>query len=470
MVAGNSSHCGKTTVCLGLIGCLRSRGLNIFAAKSGPDYIDRAWLAKACGKAAANLDIWMSGSNFNALLQSIYGRKDFTGKNSLLLVEGAMGLYDGREDGGNSCAELALRLGLPILLCLNIAGMGQTCAAMTKGILNYKIPALGKKAKFLGLICTFAGSTKHEKTARFALGPVLQAANIPLLGFLPKKDAPSLASRHLGLVQAEEIKKNFDIFKDWLEKHCDVDAILKRLEYFYPDLIEPVAKHVPAASNKTKEFFFPPCKPERKKKELSIAIAHDEAFSFIYADLPNLLYSLGATVIFFSPLHSRSYPICDGLFLPGGYPEVFAKKLSGKKNFISWLKNLREANSFIYAECGAYIFLGESLSACKNVWEFSGLLPLNFTLTKHLQELGYRQARLISRPEITVRGHVFHYSRILENLGFNFWKLDDASGACEGLRIDKIWASWLHLYPAGSLQFWKYWLKEIQRQKYGNQA
>jgi cobyrinic acid a,c-diamide synthase len=251
VIGGTGSNTGKTTVTLALLCALASRGLAVRAAKTGPDYIDAAFHAAITGQPAANLDTWMcrqapatpaekpvtGGKGLPRGLQTIFERMaaspSGTGRGpDLLLVEGAMGLYDGGHAGAGSTAHLAALLDLPILLVCSAAGLGESVAALVEGYLRHKPQWLAKSTppRFLGIVCTHIGSPRHAEIIADALKPLEKSDNVPLLGLLPRKGAPELQSRHLGLVEAREALPALDraALTNWLEDHCRLDALLKR--------------------------------------------------------------------------------------------------------------------------------------------------------------------------------------------------------------------------------------------------
>ena len=252
VIGGTGSNTGKTTVTLALLCALASRGLAVRAAKTGPDYIDAAFHAAITGQPAANLDAWMcrqapatpsekpftGGKGLPKGLQNVFERMaaspSGTGRTpDMLLVEGAMGLYDGGHAGAGSTAHLAALLDLPILLVCSAAGLGQSVAALVEGYLRHKPQWLNAKStppRFLGIVCTHIGSPRHAEIIFDALKPLEKSDNVPLLGLLPRKGAPELQSRHLGLVEAREALPALDraALTNWLEEHCRLDALLKR--------------------------------------------------------------------------------------------------------------------------------------------------------------------------------------------------------------------------------------------------
>ncbi|MFC4679133.1 DUF1611 domain-containing protein [Desulfovibrio legallii] len=246
VVAGTGSASGKTTCTLALLCALRARGLTARAAKTGPDFIDVAFHAALTGQPAANLDTWMCraarptaratpGRQLPAGLRRLYARlcaPDAAGRPpDLIVVEGAMGLFDGGHRGAGSTALLAARLGLPVLLCLHAGGLGQSAAAVAEGFLRHRPAWAAHEAPlaFLGLICTHVGSPRHADLLRTALAPLRK--DLPLLGLLPRQGAPDLRSRHLGLVEAREALPFMDRagLARWMEENCRLDQLLRRL-------------------------------------------------------------------------------------------------------------------------------------------------------------------------------------------------------------------------------------------------
>ena len=344
VVAGTGSNAGKTLTTLALLCALRARGLRVHAAKSGPDFIDAAFHAALTGAPAANLDVWMcretrSEQGQRPLRRIPQGlarvfarmlRADADGRSAdLLLVEGAMGLYDGGAGGAGCTAQLAALLGLPVLLALNAHGLGQSVAALAEGFLRHR-PAwaahTGQPA-FAGMICTHVGGEKHKEILRQALAPLTAQTGVPLLGLLPREGAPQLKSRHLGLVEARESLPglNRKALTAWLEAHCDVTALLRALGAPLGGLStqEPVAE-TPAA-----RFFAPRVRSGKAARRPRLGVAWDAAFSFCYADLPALLRELGAEVHFFSPGPGRQYAHARGLARPGGAEPAHLRRMRG---------------------------------------------------------------------------------------------------------------------------------------------
>ena len=500
IVGGTGSNAGKTVTTLALLCALRARGLRVQAAKSGPDFIDAAFHAALTGAPAANLDVWMcrearpdSGKRplrrIPQGLARVFARMHGPGADGrnadLLLVEGAMGLYDGGTGGAGSTAQLAVLLGLPVLLALNVHGLGQSVAALAEGFLRHR-PAWTADAghpAFVGMICTHVGGEKHKEILRQALAPLTAQTGVPLLGLLPRDGAPQLESRHLGLVEARESLPGLDheSLAAWLETHCDVRALLQALGAPQSGLpASPLRADAPPV-----RFFAPRVRSGKAARRPRLGVAWDAAFSFCYADLPALLRELGAELCFFSPLRDAAPPsACDGLYFPGGYPELHASALAANTSIRAALRTLAERGLPIYGESGGYIYLMRALRQDGRDYPMSGLLPLTCLLGGQRAALGYRAARALpgwpaactpgqsgTATTLRARGHEFHYGRLegreLPAGCAPLWQLSDSKGAVlgpEGCRLGSVAGSWLHLYPEGARRFWRAWLAGLSAQ------
>lgn len=498
LLAGTASGVGKTVTAIGLIRALRDLGLTVRAAKTGPDFIDTAFLAAASGAPAANLDGWMCSPGRQRCPRAVPHGLDRVRRRllapqggnppDLWVVEGAMGLYDGGHGGMGGAAHLAALLDLPVLLVLDVRGMGQSVAALAEGFLHHT-PATGRP-RFLGILCTHSGGSSHERLLRAALTPLLREKSLYLAGFLPCADAPRLPSRHLGLVEAREALTGMDLdgIGRWFAAHCDMAGLLRTLGIPMPSRapapLPDTATKTGAVDNDATAcpapatVFFPFRRHSAGRPR--IGIAHDTAFSFCYADLPPLLAELGAEPVFFSPLADAAPPPnCAGLYFPGGYPELHAEALMANTSMLDALRAQAALGVPVYAECGGYIYLMRELEAHGNLYALAGLLPLSCRLDDRLAALGYREATpepgwlpAASAPSgtpLTVRGHEFHYARLtsvpLPPGCAPLWHIRDSASqerAPEGCRLGLVAGSWLHLYPEGSRRFWKAWLALAQ--------
>ena len=430
VISAPASGGGKTTVTLGLLGALSRRGLPVISGKSGPDYIDPAFHTAATGMPCLTLDPWAADAD---QLRARALRGPGGRRGSHLVVEGAMGLFDGapEEDnplGTGSTADLAAALGLPVVLVLDASHMGQGAAAIAAGIAGFR-----GDARVAGVILNRLASPRHEAIARAAAETVL-----PVLGALDRRDDLSLPSRHLGLVQAGE-RPDLDGFiaraADWVAAGCDVDAILADAALLPKPEVPPA--HLEPLGQR-------------------IAVARDLAFGFAYAHMIDDWRALGAEVSFFSPLADEvPAPEMDAVFLPGGYPELHAGRLAAAERFRAGIAGAATRGALIYGECGGYMALGEGLvDAVGARHRMLGLLPLETSFAERRRHLGYRSLTMLGGLpwKGVLRGHEFHYATTLKADGQPLFLAHDADGTDlgdAGLRAGRVMGSFAHVIEAG---------------------
>ncbi len=426
IVSAPRSSSGKTLVTLGLLGALRRKGVVVRAAKSGPDYIDPAFHAAATGAQGMNLDTWaMPPPLIDTLLEDTARSVD------ILVVEGAMGLFDGvpgTPGRSGAASDLAERLGLPVLLVLDVSGQSQSAAAVAAGFASYN-PAV----RVGGVVLNKLGSDRHRALISAALGPL----RIPVLGSIPRDETLVLPERHLGLVQAREhpdLAARLSRFTEAVERHLDLDGILA--------MAAPLAdrgESAPAA-----------LKPPGQR----IALALDEAFSFVYAHVLDGWRRAGAEIVPFSPLQDEApHDDCDVCWLPGGYPELHAGRLAAARHFQDGV-SIFARNRFVHGECGGYMVLGEGLEDAQGVRHaMANLLSHATSFAKRKLHLGYRQARLLGDNPIgaagdIVRGHEFHHASIVTKGNDEpFVEVTDAQGrpvAETGSRRGRVSGTFFH--------------------------
>jgi cobyrinic acid a,c-diamide synthase len=388
IVAAPRSGAGKTTVTLGLLAALRRRGVAVNAAKSGPDYIDPAFHAAATGAASVNLDSWaMEPALIDALMHAAARDPEY------LVVEGAMGLFDGvagPRGRTGAAADLAKYFRLPVLLVLDVSGQSQSAAAIVRGFAAHD-PAV----RIAGVVLNRVASERHRT---LVVGAIDQLG-IPVLGSVPRDDTFVLPERHLGLVQAVEhadLAARLSVLADMAERRIDLDAVLRLA--VPPDIHD---SGLTAA--------LPP--PGQR-----IALASDDAFSFVYPHLVDGWRRAGAEIVSFSPLADEPpRQACDVCWLPGGYPELHAGRLAAATRFLRGLARFAESRP-VHGECGGYMVLGEYLEDADGVrHRMAGLLAHATSFSRRKLNLGYREARLLAPSPIgpigaVVRGHEFHYA------------------------------------------------------------
>lgn len=391
ILAAPASASGKTTITLGILRALRNRGIAVQSAKSGPDYIDPRFHAAASGAECVNLDAWaMTPDRIRHLAQS----------DAPLLIEGAMGLFDGAPpDGRGATADLARILGLPVILILDVASQAQSVAAVATGFANFD-----DRITVAGVILNKVGSPRHETMLRDALSKT----GIPVFGVVYRNADLSTPSRHLGLIQATE-HRDLETFLNTAaiqaEAQIDLDGVLAQAT----DAI---------ASNQSHQRFAPPAQ--------RIAIASDKAFAFAYPHLLTDWRTAGAELSFFSPLADQAPDAADLVILPGGYPELHAGKLASNQTFMNGLR----LAAAVYGECGGYMVMGDGLvDADGKRHQMAGLLGLETSFAKRKLSLGYRQLNpaggLWTDP---LMAHEFHYATTLRAEGSPLFHARDAEG------------------------------------------
>ena len=407
MIAAPASGTGKTTVMLGLLRALREDGLAVQPYKSGPDYIDPGFHRAACGRASYNLDSWaMPG----AMLDGLAGR---AGAADIVLAEGSMGLFDGVATpgaaGNGASAQIAQRMGWPVVLVIDVSGQAQSAAATALGFARYD-PEL----RIAGVILNRVASPRHERLVRRGM----EAVGIPVFGALPRRADLKLPERHLGLVQACEhpdLDARIADYAAMLRAHVDLPALRAAAGAVGRPAQDGGVRIVPPAQR--------------------IALARDAAFSFVYPHMLDAWTAAGAEILPFSPLADEApAPDADLVWLPGGYPELHAGRLAAAGRFRAGLQ-AHAAQKPVHGECGGYIALGAGLIDADGVrHEMAGLLGLVTSYEKRRMHLGYRRATLrVAMPGhqagVALRGHEFHYSTILEQPDAPLADVVDAEGA-----------------------------------------
>jgi cobyrinic acid a,c-diamide synthase len=418
LIAAPSSGSGKTTVTLGLLRALSRRGIAVTPGKAGPDYIDPAFHAIACGRTCLNYDPW-------AMRPELLGHQ--AGGEGPLVIEAMMGLFDGAADHTGSPASLAKMLGLSVVLVVDCARLSHSVGAMVRGFLSHD-PDL----RIAGLILNKVGSARHESMLLAGLAGL----SAPIFGIIRQDKLLGLPERHLGLVLAQEIEGIESFMNhaaDVVSETCDLDALAdlssrqgERLNV--PDcLIPPLGQH--------------------------IAIARDEAFAFTYPHLMDGWHAQGAALSFFSPLADEPPDAgADSVFLPGGYPELHAGRLSAAAGFRKGMREASASGKVIYGECGGYMTLGEVLvDAAGAEWPMLGLLPLTTSFAARKRHLGYRKVHALAGPFAGMRlnAHEFHYSTVVhEGQAERLFDAVDAAGEVVGLAglvRENVSGSYMHM-------------------------
>lgn len=432
VIAGTHSGCGKTTISLGLMAALARRGLRVAPFKVGPDFIDPGHHARVAGRPGRNLDGWM--------LSRKYNRNTFltaAANADAAVVEGVMGLfdgYDGRTEAG-STAQMAKWLGLPVLLVVDARSMARSAAALVQGFENFD-PAL----RFAGVVFNYLGSPRHLDFLREALEG---AVRMPCLGGMLREEAIAIPERHLGLVTREDHPLDdagIGRLADRVEERLGLEKLLARM----PDIVGPATPNANAF--------------KRPASQVRIGVARDNAFCFYYPDNLEILEGCGAQLLFFSPTQDASAPPdIDGIYLGGGYPELFAGRLAANAPMRRQIREHSAAGMPIYAECGGFMYLCSELQDHQGrMFPMSGCFPFKTRMLPRLKALGYREVHLARRTLIgeggdVIRGHEFHYSEMpaAPSEGETVYRVAGRDGmgkTMEGYLARRTLGSYIHLH------------------------
>lgn len=427
LIAGTGSGSGKTTITLGLLAALRNMGMKVQPFKCGPDFIDPGLHQLACGRVSRNLDLWMMGEaqvleTFAAIAAE---RADIS------VIEGAMGMFDGQA---SSSAALAKGLGVPVVLILDVRSAAESVAAVLRGF-ETLMPEVAPVAVILNRVA----SPRHLELVS---GAIRKHCRAEILGHLPQNLDFSMPSRHLGLFTGAEQPISLETLES-LATTISAQVNLVRLLELAGGATVPPAKEIPARQGEV---------------EARIGVARDRAFCFYYEDNFDLLRAAGAELIFFSPLADQDLPEeLDGLYLGGGYPELYARELSCNLTMRRAIYDWAQSGRPLYAECGGFMYLTEGIvGEDLGVLPMAGVFPVTARMQKKRASLGYREVRLEQNcffgPVGTVlRGHEFHYSVIdqmpdhIERI-YSVNSSGNGDQSREGYRYNNVLGGYLHLH------------------------
>ncbi len=391
-IAGTNSGCGKTTVSVGIMAALVKKGLKVQPFKVGPDFIDPMFHKYITGRESRNLDSWMLTEE---VVSCLFDRSSSGA--DISVIEGVMGLYDGH--GGisqtGSTAHVAGILNSPVILVVNGEGMSLSIVALIRGYLDYN-----RELDIRGVIINNIKSESHFILLKEL---VEEHTGLAVAGYLPKMDEINLQSRHLGLVPSGEIsdlEDKINILAHQVEKTIDLELFLK------------IAGETGDRPGNCYGMNI-----ERRASGLKIAVAMDKAFNFYYRDNLDLLEMLGAELLFFSPLKDEAVPgNADGLYIGGGYPEIWAENLQGNLPMRRDIKRRIAGGLPAYAECGGLMYLSESIRTKDGeTYEMTGVIPGKSEMTNSLKRFGYIEIEVtndnvMAKKGSRIRAHEFHYS------------------------------------------------------------
>lgn len=435
IIAGEESGSGKTTITLGLMKALSLRGLKVQGFKTGPDYIDPSYYEVFTGRKGRNLDLWMLNES---VVLELFDRNSAGA--DLSIIEGVMGLFDGAyPDDRGSTAHLSRVLKAPVILVVNLRGSSTSIAAT---VLGFRL--FDPEVRIEGVILNEIGGEYHFNHVRERIE---QRTGIRVLGGIPRREEASIEERHLGLIPAVEkpnLGNKAEKIAALLESHVDLESIVN------------IAKGSPNIPHYEKTVFLG--KP--KGNMVRIGLARDEAFSFYYEDNIDILRFYGCEIIPFSPLRDERLPSnLDGIYIGGGFPEIYAYVLQKNSTLKEQIKGFVISGKPVYAECGGLMYLGEQIETVdEREFNMVGALPIKTVMRPKLRALGYREVFVETNVGLfksgdKMKGHEFHYSDLMPKSELNFsYKTSGSTGRAgkDGIYFKNTLASYIHIHLASN--------------------
>ena len=430
VIAGVRSGVGKTTIATGIMGALNRRGYAVQPFKAGPDYIDPSYHQVACGVPSRNLDTWLLP---HATVLELYGKA--SSKRQISVVEGVMGLFDGHSslDEEGSTAQLAKLLNAPVILVADASSVARSVAAEVLGYQQFD-PDLN----VAGVILNGVGSDRHLE---FCQPQIEATTGLPVLGYLPRRAEFEQPERHLGLIPTVEgtvANQWYDALIAQVEETIDVSRVAQLAQLCSPPASAPQVY---------------PLEPQPRRA--IIAVAQDKAFNFYYQDSLDLLEAWGAEIVPFSPLEDESLPEgAGGVYLGGGFPEMFAAELSANRPMLDSIRHAATRGIPLYGECGGLMYLGRSLKGFDGeAHAMAGLVPAVSAMSQSRLSLGYREVEALGDGPLLsagqqVRGHEFHWSTLEQAPGENesVYRVVNQGGRPDGFRSGSVWATYVHVH------------------------
>ncbi|MBW6470769.1 MAG: Ni-sirohydrochlorin a,c-diamide synthase [Methanosarcinaceae archaeon] len=463
LLSADRSSSGKTTITIGLLAALRKRGYNVQAFKVGLDYIDTSYHSEITGRRARNIDGYLMDEN--AVLDVYTHACEADGNADIAIIEGVRGLYEGFESFTDigSTAQVAKQLNCPVIFILNARSITRSAAAIVNGYKNFDTDV-----KIAGVILNNVGGGRHAKKAKEAIE---HYTGLPVIGIIPRDNSMQISMRHLGLVPALEGRRKVDDFderigaiENIITKGIDIERVIE------------IAKSARPLDKPKSTIFTPDSqKGTGTGTRPTIGVALDEAFNFYYHDNIELLELAGADIKYFSPIHDTHLPDVDGLYIGGGYPELFAAELEANESMRNDIKGASAAGLPIYAECGGLMYLTEKLTTGvkgkgtyhmadmpESTHRMVGALP-GHTLMGHTRVVSYNFGTLemdtvIGKSGNSFKGHEFHHSEIVDippDTKFAI-KLSRGVGIIDGwdgLTVNNTIGSYAHLHGVSYKEF-----------------
>ncbi len=432
IIAGTHSGSGKTTVATALVRALARSGARVQPFKVGPDYIDPGYHTAAAGRLSRNLDVWLLGEDGvrEMFLRSAAGAE-------ISVIEGVMGLYDGRGSGGEgSTAHVARILDAPVVLVLDARSMARSAAAV---VLGYK--SFDPELDLCGVILNRVGSERHFLFLKEA---IQAATGVPVIGRVAYSPEMGLPERHLGLLptaEKDDLARLLDLMAHKIAEALDLEELV-RLARAAPALRPPASRIFPG---------------EAVRPEVNIGLVQDRAFNFYYQDGIDLLAALGARLVPCSALEGALPPGLDGLYIGGGFPEIFAETIAQNIEFMAGVRREFGRGMPVYAECGGMMFLSRGITDFSGrEYPMAGIIPGKTVMLEKRAGLGYVTARALKDNILApagrrIRGHEFHYSVLhLDRPDYAYLlEREGEEARPDGYASGSLLASYLHIHFAG---------------------
>ncbi len=456
VISATRGGLGKTTLSLGIIAAWRNGGRQVAPFKKGPDFIDAGWLGAAAGRSCYNLDLF--------LMEEEVIRRSFVqhiADADAAVIEGNRGLFDGVDASGTySTARLARMLGAPVVLIVDCTKSSATVAAVVLGCRDYD-PAM----TLGGVVLNNVASGRQESVIRKAIE---QNSGIPVVGAVPRLKQGDFPERHMGLTPFHE--------------HRDVEAAVGAAtavakQYLDLDALWRIAGEAVPVDARQETV-----RAEGQVDRPVIGVIRDRAFQFYYPENLEALERAGAEIQEINALTDRELPDIDALYIGGGFPETQAAELAANRSFCSSLRAAAEAGLPIYAECGGLIYLGRSLRLGDMVHAMTSVIPADFVLESRPQAHGYTILKVSGAnpffdKDSTVRGHEFHYSRIvnideLPGMVFTMHRGKGIDGTRDGLIYNNVLATYTHIHALGTSEWAPAMVKraQVSRQRKGKKV
>jgi cobyrinic acid a,c-diamide synthase len=451
LLAGDRSSSGKTTIVAGLLYALRRRGLAVQPYKVAMDYIDPSYHSWITGRWCRNLDGYLMTE---AAVREVYSHAACGA--DIAVIEGVRGLYEGYDGDLGSTAQIAKMLNTPVIFIVDARSITRSAAALVKGYMDYD-----PQVQIRGVILNKVGGERHASKAK---REIERYAGVEVLGIIPRDESMHLAMRHLGLVPVLEGTARQEGFTERLERIREI--VEETLEI---DRLLELAKGAPTLPEPEPDLY----RKNQSGKGLQVGVALDEAFNFYYRDNLELMELSGAEVVPFSPIHDRKLPQVDGIYIGGGYPELYAQELAQNTAIYGSLQKAQERGLPIYAECGGLMYLAREIEWEGERQDMVGLVPGRVRRGK-VRVVSYVKGALVRDSPLgtkgtPIAGHEFHHSELLLEKDVDFAiRLERGTGIKEGwdgISEGNLVASYTHLHSASYRGFPAQFLSACRRHK-----